>query len=115
MSAIFAPLVPYVDYWLNYEQISEELCENKAQPELECNGKCHLMKEVQKTADETPQNPNKPIKPVKKIMQDVVFFSAPALTNLPECVDETRQTYFHLTLKITSYKSDCWHPPQTKC
>jgi hypothetical protein len=34
-----------VDYAINYEYISKVLCENKAKPELQCNGKCHLMKE----------------------------------------------------------------------
>jgi hypothetical protein len=40
-----------VDYAINYEYISKVLCENKAKPELQCNGKCHLMKELAKNTE----------------------------------------------------------------
>ena len=45
------PSFPIIDYVVNYEYISKELCENKAKPELHCNGKCHLMKELAKASE----------------------------------------------------------------
>jgi hypothetical protein len=33
---------------INYDYISKVLCINKDKPELKCNGKCHLMKELAK-------------------------------------------------------------------
>lgn len=45
------PLFPLVDYAVNYEYISTVLCENVERPELACNGKCHLMKELAKSSD----------------------------------------------------------------
>lgn len=45
------PIFPLVDYVINYNYISKELCENKAKPELKCNGKCHLMKELAKASE----------------------------------------------------------------
>lgn len=49
------PVLPVVDYVVNYEYISKVLCVNKAKPKLKCNGKCHLMKELAKTSEsETP-------------------------------------------------------------
>lgn len=33
-------------YQLNYEYYSQELCENKDQPELHCDGKCMLAKQL---------------------------------------------------------------------
>ncbi len=48
---VFRPLVPLVEYAVNYDYISEVLCVNKSNPELHCNGKCYLKKEIAKTND----------------------------------------------------------------
>lgn len=42
------PIQPYVEYVLNQDYIAEFLCINKDKPELKCNGKCHLVKEIEK-------------------------------------------------------------------
>ena len=47
--ALIRPIVPLLDYGLNYEYIAEVLCINTDKPELECNGKCYLTQEIQKT------------------------------------------------------------------
>ncbi|MCL9807349.1 hypothetical protein NAT51_17610 [Flavobacterium amniphilum] len=49
---LMKPVFPFVDYVVNYEYISKVLCENKAKPEMKCNGKCHLMKELAKASEE---------------------------------------------------------------
>jgi hypothetical protein len=57
---LIKPVVPVIDYIVNYEYISTQLCENIEKPELKCNGKCHLMKELSKASeDEKPINSNK--------------------------------------------------------
>ena len=48
---VFRPLVPLVEYAVNYEYISGELCINKSNPELHCNEICYLSKEIAKTND----------------------------------------------------------------
>lgn len=45
------PAIPFLEYIVNYDYIVKELCENKEKPVLKCNGKCHLMKELAKTAE----------------------------------------------------------------
>ena len=50
------PAIPFVDYVINYKYISEELCVNRDKPELHCNGKCHLKKEIKSILD-TDENP----------------------------------------------------------
>lgn len=71
---ILKPILPVVDYIVNYEYISKVLCENKAKPALKCNGKCHLMKELAKASED-----EKPIKSDKKDSSkqevEVLFFS----------------------------------------
>jgi hypothetical protein len=54
------PLLPYLDYFLNYEYISEVLCINKEKPMSICNGKCYLsqkLKEAQKTEKQDKKIP----------------------------------------------------------
>ncbi|UWX59465.1 hypothetical protein N0B40_13730 [Chryseobacterium oranimense] len=47
----FRPLIPLVEYAVNYDYISTVLCINKSKPELHCNGKCYVSKELAKTND----------------------------------------------------------------
>lgn len=48
---LFRPIFPVVDYVVNYDYISKVLCENKAKPQMKCNGKCQLMKEMAKASE----------------------------------------------------------------
>lgn len=38
-----------VYFKLNQQAIEQKFCINKSKPELECHGKCHLKKELEKT------------------------------------------------------------------
>jgi len=58
MAVIIQPALPMVDYVVNYKHISEDLCVNKDKPEMHCNGKCHLKKEIKKAMGED-ENPAK--------------------------------------------------------
>ena len=60
--ALVQPALPIIEYFVNYDYISSELCENKDKPILTCNGKCYLEKQVEKQLDidhnqETPKPP----------------------------------------------------------
>jgi len=48
------PIQPYVEYVLNQDYIAEFLCINKEKPELQCNGNCHLVKEIEKQQESNP-------------------------------------------------------------
>ncbi len=48
------PIQPCLEYVLNQDYIAEFLCINKDKPELQCNGKCHLVKEIEKQKDQKP-------------------------------------------------------------
>ncbi len=49
--AMLRPVAPFVEYAVNYDYISKVLCVNKDKPNLQCNGKCHLMKQLRKQQD----------------------------------------------------------------
>lgn len=49
---LIRPVVPVLDYLIDYDYIATVLCINKDKPELACNGKCYLMKEMAKVAED---------------------------------------------------------------
>ncbi len=48
---LLKPVLPVLEYIAFYDYFKNELCENKENIELECNGKCHLTKELAKASD----------------------------------------------------------------
>ncbi len=44
--ALIQPALPIIEYFVNYDYIVGELCENRDKPILTCNGKCYLEKQV---------------------------------------------------------------------
>ena len=68
----------YSYYVCNKAYIIEQLCENKNQPQLKCDGKCHLKKVLQVQAKKTPQEqPNQPYLPnLEDVKLPPLFFQA---------------------------------------
>ena len=68
---LLKPIFPVIDYVVNYDYITKTLCVNKAKPKMQCNGKCHLMKELAKAAES-----EKPISSDKKqlVQESEVLF-----------------------------------------
>ncbi len=56
--AFFQPFLPYLNYAVKKEYISEVLCVNRDTPESNCKGHCFLNRELKKAAGPTdPANP----------------------------------------------------------
>lgn len=69
---LLKPVYPVFEYVYNYDYITTVLCENLDKPQLECNGKCHLMKEMGKASEK-----ENPISNSKKLAQapiEILFF-----------------------------------------
>jgi len=78
------PAFPVIEYVVQYEYISKVLCENKARPELHCNGKCHLMKELAKASEAEKNDTNKPgEKKGSTFEPDWVFLGTATASTLP--------------------------------
>ena len=56
------PVLPVLEYLINYDYIVNELCENREKPILTCNGKCYLGDQVEKQLDRGPEQ-QKPMPP----------------------------------------------------
>ena len=54
------PVMPFIEYEINKKYIAEVLCENMTKPEMKCNGKCHLKKQL-KIANDEPEEQSSPV------------------------------------------------------
>jgi len=54
--SLIRPVVPVVDYFVNFEYIAEVLCLKKEVPESSCNGKCYLMQQIEDNKSDRPVN-----------------------------------------------------------
>jgi hypothetical protein len=75
-----------LDYQLHKARITELYCINKARPQLHCNGKCHLAKQLRKTDDAEKKAPNgAPAKVKYEVLPTAAFaFEAPAASRWPQ-------------------------------
>ena len=107
---VLRPAFPVVEYVLNYDYIATELCENKEIVELECNGKCYLMKslaeaaekESQQSKDQTSKKAEVPLLFLEEIeTESQVSFEKPEV----KTTDLYRNQYSNLFI------FDFFHPP----
>lgn len=94
---VFRPAFPFLDYLVNYHYIATELCENKSAPELGCNGKCHLKKELAKVCkNETPASGEKKSEQVETLLLFIVKIPAFTFTRLSESTFKINSIYKNL-------------------
>lgn len=58
ISTIFSRYWVYLGFEINEKYITENLCENRARPQMHCKGKCFLMKKL-KQAEENEKKHDK--------------------------------------------------------
>lgn len=102
--------MPVLEYIINYDYITTVLCVNKAKPMLHCNGKCHLMKELAKAAEqEKPLSEKKTGHAEAEVLfcNPVVSFTlvAPLVPVQPKRLPLYHNLYAHLTAHPV------FHPP----
>lgn len=61
----FSREVIVVDYQVHKARITELFCVNKDKPQLQCNGKCHLAKQLRKASDSESKAPGSGFAKVK--------------------------------------------------
>ncbi len=71
LKTLVVPFV-YLDFELRKEHIIQTLCENRYKPQLHCDGKCYLAKQLQKVAEgHARDEAQKQSDSVKRVMQEV--------------------------------------------
>ncbi len=108
------PILPVLNYYIDYDYIVAELCENKDQPVLECNGKCHLAKEIKKVNNGIDTQQEAPPLNMKEYPVAPFFTSNPT----PETFQliKTKHVFEATSDKLNStYLNTIFHPPKFSC
>ena len=101
----FSKVVIYIDFKINENYIAANLCENKARPQLHCNGKCQLSKQLKKDEENG--------KETKKTIQEAVYYCNAAHFDLPTVTYfYTQKVYpaFHIST-LQAEDQRIFHPP----
>lgn len=96
-----------VDYELNKEYITEIFCHNKNKPQLECNGKCHLMKQMK----EDDKKEKAPLNNVKEKFEVQLFCSIQEMLSLNSFVISQFNFHSFQLQKTISPSFSIFHPP----
>ncbi len=102
------PVQPYVDYMLNQGYIANFLCINKDKPELQCNGKCHLVKQLEK------QQENEPFTSLRVSLENypIGFVNIFRLSSFQSFTSSTKDNnFFYLELYRFNYNYTAFQPP----
>lgn len=91
----FSKVVIYIDFKINENYIAANLCENKARPQLHCNGKCQLSKQLKKDEENSKES--------KKTIQEAVYYCNAAHFEIAAVI------YFH---SVPSYPAHVAHTLQ---
>jgi hypothetical protein len=94
-------------YRLNKKFIAEKLCENKSRPQMHCEGKCCLKKQLAKSAREEKDNKSSVVKNDNLVYEVVSFFNMTLSYHgsLASCFPNM-QSNLH-----RGFYNDIFHPP----
>ncbi|SHF58189.1 hypothetical protein SAMN05444483_101668 [Salegentibacter echinorum] len=106
------PLWPVIEYVVNYNYIVEVLCENKDKPEMECDGKCYLSKQLAKQTESVENNPFQDIKKIE-IPQFIIAEEIAKFNFYPKTNFTLKKVIgYKPNLKAFQFTSKIFHPPQ---
>lgn len=108
--AMIKPMLPILDYYVNYNYIATQLCENRDKPILDCNGKCYVAKEIEKSKKSNHQDTTVPEFKIDfyipnefqiELVQAEIFFH-----------DKKRVSYKTASLLSNEFLFSIFHPPR---
>lgn len=105
----------YVIYWkINQDIITAEFCENKAKPMLQCNGKCHLAKQLQEAENRAEENKTIPDSILKlKLLEAFLLNSNQfGLNEFSFKEIKTLSIPYHSSYFSEGYLNELLRPPQ---
>lgn len=107
------PLWPVVEYVMNYDYIITSLCENRDKPELECDGKCYLTKQLAQESENSENNPLNDKLAKTELPNNIIAEEIRRFQFLLDSVDETKiSTENSQNLFSSLYVTKIPHPPR---
>lgn len=105
--------VVYLDFELNKEYIIQNLCENRFKPELKCNGKCYLAKQLHKIAeDKASKEADRQEQSFKKLLEETFHHENFVFTQTFRSVSYVVQNnFFYQMSHYSTLISSLFRPP----
>jgi hypothetical protein len=92
-------------------EITEKYCVNKSKPELRCQGKCHLKKQLNKAKEKESKGQN----PSGETEWTVFILPVPSQTSLTAAMAEVRD-YMLLAQRYSfRFPHSVFRPPRPSC
>ena len=110
--AMFKPVFPIIDYFINYDYIATQLCKNKNKPILACHGKCFVALEIQKNLPDSPIGENSKIPKIDFEKYPVTPSSIGKYVAINFNLLQKSKFVYSKNKKVKSYIEDIFHPPQ---
>jgi len=102
------PVLPLVNYAVNYDYIVKNLCENRNIPQSTCKGKCYVAKELAKTEKQSNNNQNIKIGGLDVFLSnDILLFT----TGKQFPCDLKNPAPDDISFRTSGYFSRIFHPP----
>jgi hypothetical protein len=100
----------YLSFKINQDYIAKNLCENRANPKMHCNGNCQLIKKL-KQADKEQQ---KQLPPSIKENREVLYcHNLPNLSSGNIYFVIKKQSFLKYKFNYSfSFQNDIFHPPK---
>jgi hypothetical protein len=101
----------FVSFKINQDYIAKNLCENRAKPKMQCNGKCQLMKKLKQTDKEEQKQLPQTLKEKYEVSycHNLTSFSIDKRNVFAEIKKSFFDYQFHFN---SSYNTDIFHPPK---
>ena len=107
------PVVPLVEYGFKYDYFSKVLCINKDKPELQCNGKCQLSKNLKETAP-VKSDSNTPLIPTINLDDNpITYLHSYKYCLVPSDFSGKIDSNTIENKKCKNYINSVFRPPQT--
>ena len=104
-------MVVVASFLSNQKFIAANLCENRAKPDLHCNGKCHLKKQIKKEEQKSPVLPS-----FLKNHEEITGVSSGSATFHLSSFSTTDLTFAELSFSVPSSPAySIFHPPAVNC
>ncbi|ADX67089.1 hypothetical protein HMPREF2660_01320 [Weeksella sp. HMSC059D05] len=106
----FRPILPMIEYVLQYDKIVREYCINTERPELMCNGKCYLSEKLEESFATDKEN-NKKVNPKLNSADGfVLMVEKKEIIILP--ITQNRKIFFYTIIHYSdSHVRQVWQPP----
>ncbi|WEK69157.1 MAG: hypothetical protein P0Y62_15055 [Candidatus Chryseobacterium colombiense] len=102
------PVLPLVNYAVNYDYIVKNLCENRNIPQSTCKGKCYVEKELAKTEKQSNNSQNIKINGLDVFLfQEILSFSDKNQFDIPIKKSNSHDVGFY----PSEYFTRIFHPP----